>query len=109
MVVATTPAERFERHHAAIYRYLLRMIGSRETAEELTQEVFMRVLKGLEHYQERDRRRPGCFASREISGATMPVNGIVNRSQLRSWISTLLSRLNRNFGSALRGPGRIER
>jgi RNA polymerase sigma-70 factor, ECF subfamily len=37
------------------------MIGSRETAEELTQEVFMRVLKGLERYQERDRERAWLF------------------------------------------------
>jgi RNA polymerase sigma factor (sigma-70 family) len=59
--VAATPTELFERHHAAIYRYLLRMIGSRETAEELTQEVFMRVLKGLERYQERDRERAWLF------------------------------------------------
>jgi RNA polymerase sigma factor (sigma-70 family) len=59
--VATTPAELFERHHVAIYRYLLRMTGSRETAEELTQDVFVRVLKGLEQYEERDRERAWLF------------------------------------------------
>jgi RNA polymerase sigma-70 factor (ECF subfamily) len=59
--VATTPAELFERHHVAIYRYLLRMTGSRETAEELTQDVFVRVLNGLEHYQQRDRERAWLF------------------------------------------------
>lgn len=59
--MATTPAELFERHHAAIYRYLLRMTGSREAAEELTQDVFVRVLKGLEHYQERDQERAWLF------------------------------------------------
>ena len=59
--MATTPAELFERHHVAIYRYLLRMTGSRETAEELTQDVFVRVLKGLEQYQERDRERAWLF------------------------------------------------
>jgi RNA polymerase sigma factor (sigma-70 family) len=59
--VATTPAELFERHHVAIYRYLFRMTGSRETAEELTQDVFVRVLKGLELYQERDRERAWLF------------------------------------------------
>lgn len=60
--MATTPAELFERHHVAIYRYLLRMTGSRETAEELTQDVFVRVLKGLEQYQERDRERAWLFS-----------------------------------------------
>ena len=59
--MATTPAELFERHHVAIYRYLFRMTGSRETAEELTQDVFVRVLKGLEHYQERDQERAWLF------------------------------------------------
>ena len=37
------------------------MTGSRETAEELTQDVFVRVLKGLEAYQERDRERAWLF------------------------------------------------
>ena len=59
--MAITPAELFERHHVAIYRYLLRMTGSRETAEELTQDVFVRVLKGGEHYEERDRERAWLF------------------------------------------------
>ena len=59
--VATSPADLFERHHVAIYRYLLRMIGSRDAAEELTQEVFVRVLKGLESYEERDKERAWLF------------------------------------------------
>ena len=59
--MATTPAELFERHHVAIYRYLLRMVGSRETAEELTQDVFLRVLKGIDSYQEKDRERAWLF------------------------------------------------
>jgi RNA polymerase sigma-70 factor, ECF subfamily len=41
----TTAADMFERHHLAIYRYLLRMLGSRESAEELTQDVFVRAIK----------------------------------------------------------------
>jgi RNA polymerase sigma-70 factor (ECF subfamily) len=59
--VATTPADLFERHHVAIYRYLLRMTGSRETAEELTQDVFLRVLEKMDGYQERDRERAWLF------------------------------------------------
>lgn len=59
--MATTPAELFERHHVAIYRYLLRMVGSPETAEELTQDVFLRVLKGIDSYQEKDRERAWLF------------------------------------------------
>src|SRR5688572_31480219 len=37
------------------------MTGSRETAEELTQDVFVRVLKGLEQYEEQDRERAWLF------------------------------------------------
>jgi RNA polymerase sigma-70 factor (ECF subfamily) len=59
--VASTPAELFERHHVAIYRYLLRMVGSPETAEELTQDVFVRVVKGIDSYQEIDRERAWLF------------------------------------------------
>ena len=56
-----TPAELFERHHVAIYRYFLRMTGSHETSEELTQEVFVRVLKGLDRYRESGQERAWLF------------------------------------------------
>ena len=35
----------FERHHARLYRFCLRMTGNRQTAEDLVQDVFMRMLK----------------------------------------------------------------
>jgi RNA polymerase sigma factor (sigma-70 family) len=35
----------FERHHARLYRYCLRMTGNRSAAEDLVQDVFMRMLK----------------------------------------------------------------
>lgn len=35
----------FRQHHLSVFRYLKRMTGSRERAEELTQEVFLRVVK----------------------------------------------------------------
>jgi RNA polymerase sigma-70 factor (ECF subfamily) len=35
----------FERHHARLYRFCLRMTGNRATAEDLVQDVFMRMLK----------------------------------------------------------------
>jgi len=37
--------ELFQRHHLSVFRYLKRMTGSRERAEELTQEVFLRVVR----------------------------------------------------------------
>ena len=35
----------FERHHARLYRYSLRMTGNRAAAEDLVQDVFMKMLK----------------------------------------------------------------
>lgn len=42
-----TYAELFESHHQALYRYLYRMCGSIETAEELLQETFCRCMLSL--------------------------------------------------------------
>jgi RNA polymerase sigma-70 factor (ECF subfamily) len=58
-----TAAEMFDRHHLAIYRYLLRMTGSREHAEELTQEVFLHVVRSAGTYEERSRERAWLFHS----------------------------------------------
>jgi RNA polymerase sigma-70 factor, ECF subfamily len=60
-LVPPTAADLFERHHLAIYRYLLRMTGSREVAEDLTQEVFVRVVRSSERYEERERERAWLF------------------------------------------------
>jgi len=35
----------FERHHARLYRYCLRMTGNRAAAEDLVQDAFMKMLK----------------------------------------------------------------
>ena len=37
--------ELFERHHAALYRFCLRMTRNRGESEDLVQDVFMRMLK----------------------------------------------------------------
>lgn len=47
--------ELFQRHHTALYRYFLRMSGSAALSEDLTQEVFLRVLRKSETWQ-RDAR-----------------------------------------------------
>jgi len=38
-------AHLFERHHVALFRYLYQLTGNRALSEDLTQEVFLRVLK----------------------------------------------------------------
>lgn len=35
----------FERHHKALFHFFVHMAGGRETAEDLTQDVFFRMLK----------------------------------------------------------------
>jgi RNA polymerase sigma-70 factor (ECF subfamily) len=40
----------FERHHVALFRYLLHLTGDRALSEDLAQEVFFRVLKYTRSY-----------------------------------------------------------
>jgi RNA polymerase sigma-70 factor (ECF subfamily) len=58
-----TPAagDLFERHHLIVFRFLRRMTGSAASAEDLAQEVFLRVVRGLEGYQDRFRERSWIF------------------------------------------------
>ncbi len=40
----------YRRHQGPVFRFALHMSGSRETAEEVTQEVFLALLAGLRRY-----------------------------------------------------------
>ena len=51
----------FDRHHAVVYRFLRKLTGDASVAEDLSQEVFMRVVRGLETYQVRDRELAWLF------------------------------------------------
>src|SRR5262245_16724050 len=51
----------FERHHLVVFRFLLRMTGSAPVAEDLTQEVFLRVVRALPSYEEQSRERAWIF------------------------------------------------
>ncbi len=42
----------FERHHARLFNYCLRLTGDRETSRDLVQEVFFRMLKYRATYRE---------------------------------------------------------
>jgi RNA polymerase sigma-70 factor (ECF subfamily) len=48
----------FERHHHGVFDFLCRTTGNRAVAEDLTQEVFVRMLKHRSTY-----RDEGCFAT----------------------------------------------
>ncbi len=45
--MATTPSDLFARHHRDVYRFLVRMSGRRDVADDLLQEVFLRVVRAL--------------------------------------------------------------
>ena len=40
-----------ERHHRPVFGLILRTLGNRARAEELTQEVFLRVYRGLRYFR----------------------------------------------------------
>ena len=46
-----TAAQLFDRHHLALFRYAYRLTGRRDVAEDVVQDVFLRVVRGLDHYQ----------------------------------------------------------
>lgn len=41
----------FERHHVKLYNYFLRLTGNRSLSEDLTQDVFVRILKYRSTFQ----------------------------------------------------------
>jgi RNA polymerase sigma-70 factor (ECF subfamily) len=51
----------FERNHLAVYRFLRRATGDGFSAEDLTQEVFLRVVRGLDRYEDRFREQAWVF------------------------------------------------
>jgi len=58
---APDAAALFDRHHLAVFRFLRRMTGSLSLAEDLTQEVFLRVVRGIDSYEERSRETSWIF------------------------------------------------
>ena len=51
----------FERHHARLYRYCLRMTGHRPAAEDLVQDVFMKMLRYKTNFREDSEFLPWMF------------------------------------------------
>jgi RNA polymerase sigma-70 factor, ECF subfamily len=52
---ATRIGELFEWHGQEVYRYLKRCTGQAAVAEELTQDVFLRLLRAMDGYEARGR------------------------------------------------------
>ena len=53
--------ELFERHHVAVFRFLRRMTPDRDTAEDLLQEVFLRVTAAATRFEHRGQDRAWLF------------------------------------------------
>jgi len=51
----------FETHHLAVFRFLRKMTGNQETAEDLLQEVFLRVVRAESGFRSRGRDRGWLF------------------------------------------------
>jgi RNA polymerase sigma-70 factor (ECF subfamily) len=60
-VTGVDAAGLFARHHLPVFRFLRRLVGSTDRAEELTQDVFVRVVAALPNYEARDRERAWIF------------------------------------------------
>jgi RNA polymerase sigma-70 factor, ECF subfamily len=54
-------AELFATYHAALFRFAYRMSCRRDVAEDVVQEVFIRVLRGIERYEARGREAAWLF------------------------------------------------
>ena len=74
-----------ERHKAALYGYLLRLTGSQAAAEDIFQEVFLKLVKNPSAYGEREKFRAWLFTvarnaamdhfRRESSRGEVPLEG----------------------------------
>lgn len=77
--------ELMERHRAALYGYLLRLTGRPDAADDLFQEVFLKLVKNPASYNEREKFRAWLFTvarnaamdrfRRESSRAEVPLEG----------------------------------
>ena len=57
----TFAARLFSEHGAAVRQYLRRAIRAGDTADDLSQEVFLRVVRGAGRYEPRERERAWVF------------------------------------------------
>ncbi len=85
--MAGSAADLFDRFHLAIYRYLLRMTGRPDVAEDLTQDVFVRILRGADA---NSRRTPIATESRRF---TRNENGLTPADSQRAWVFTIARNL----------------
>ncbi len=82
MKPAPTAADLYCKHGLAVFRFLRRMTRETAVAEDLTQEVFLRVVRGLPEYDHRERSRAWVFRiARNV--ATDALRGVSRRIEAR--------------------------
>lgn len=59
---AATLSDLYRRYAKPVYRYVYSRTGNRQDAEDVTEQVFMDVLKGLERYEDRGREAAWIFS-----------------------------------------------
>ena len=59
--VTDLPGSMFERHGRSVRQYLRALTGNAELAADLSQDVFLRVVRGADRYEARERERAWLF------------------------------------------------
>ena len=73
--------ELYRRFNKKVYNYVFRMAGNKETAEDITQEVFVKMYVSAKHYEPTGKFTTWLFtiATNTIIFANMPVSCILAR------------------------------
>ncbi len=75
----------FERYHKRIFNFLARMTMDRELAEDLTQNVFLRIMKYRASYRKETASRPGFTRWRATFSPTITRCTKTNSLTLLMW------------------------
>lgn len=89
-------ASLWERQSTRIFRYLLRLTGNRETAEDLTQDTFVQAIKSLRQGVD----APTNEAAWLFRIATNRATDLFRRRRLISWLPFLAERHGGEAGDA---------
>lgn len=98
----------FERHGQAIRRYLRRLTGQSDVAEDLAQDVYLRVVRSAHRYEPREREQAWLFriarnvfldyrkqqARRIVAGETEPHAFVAPSQAVRTDLAAALARLD---------------
>src|SRR5258708_15503535 len=76
----------FDRHHQSLYRYFLRMSGSASVSEDLTQDVFLRLLRKGDTWQKDARFTSWMYR--------IAHNSFIDQTRKRKWEAAMPEHLD---------------